>query len=292
MKYVRKTPSPTRSSPPACYLVFLGLPLAAAVVSRQALVVSIAVAAMQDGERVFVLETDEQGTMSKWGLRRTNPEPGIDRVSSGPALDRALGLLAGDGYTVAIIDTPGTASVGTTAAIRVADLCLLPVRPSPADIEAAEPTLSAIRRVGKPFAFVLNQAPARSFRLGEAAAALNMMGALAPTYIVARTDHQDALGAGLGVTEFAPEGKAAEEVRSLWSWIRKKLTRGIGISVRLPLIAATRIRPPDIVPQRQQKQQSMQAEHRFRPHYPRTGPHSRTTHGRPSTRTRAFSGPG
>jgi hypothetical protein len=37
--------------------------------------VGLAVAAMEDGERVFILETDRQGTISNWAARRTNPEP-------------------------------------------------------------------------------------------------------------------------------------------------------------------------------------------------------------------------
>jgi chromosome partitioning protein len=41
-----------------------------------------------------------------------------------------------------------------------------------------------------------------------------------------RNDHQDALGAGLGVTEFAQEGRASEEIRKLWRWVLKKLVEG------------------------------------------------------------------
>ena len=90
-------------------------------------------------------------------------------------------------------------------------------------IEAANPTLDAIRKLGRPFAFVLNQAPSRSFRLSEAATALNLWGVLATPYVVQRNDHQDALGAGLAVTEFAPAGKAADEIRALWIWMKKRL---------------------------------------------------------------------
>jgi chromosome partitioning protein len=181
------------------------------------------VAAQQDGERVYMLETDKQGTVTNWGLRRTAEEPGIDHVSGGPELQKALKLLAAQGYTLAIIDTPGIDSVTVTAAIRASDLCLIPARPSPADIEAANPTLDSIRKLGRPFAFVLNQAPSRSFRLSEAASALNMWGVLAIPHVVQRNDHQDALGAGLAVTEYAPDGKAAEEIRSLWVWVKKRM---------------------------------------------------------------------
>jgi len=46
-----------------------------------------------------------------------------------------------------------------------------------------------------------------------------------PQLLVQRNDYQDALGAGLGVTEFAPEGKASEEIRALWGWVSKQLNR-------------------------------------------------------------------
>jgi len=42
---------------------------------------------------------------------------------------------------------------------------------------------------------------------------------------VLRNDHQDALGVGLGVTEFAPSGKSAEEIRGLWQWVWARLNR-------------------------------------------------------------------
>ena len=187
---------------------------------KSSLAIGLAVAAQQEGERVFLLETDKQGTVTSWGLRRAAEEPGMDRVSGGPELEKALRLLEREGYSLAIIDTAGTHSVTVTAAIRLADLCLIPARPSPADIEAANPTLEAIRKLGRPFAFVLNQTPSRSFRLSEAARALDRWGVLAQPHMVQRNDHQDALGAGLGVTEFAPDGKAAGEIRALWAWVK------------------------------------------------------------------------
>jgi hypothetical protein len=53
------------------------------------------------------------------------------------------------------------------------------------------------------------------------------MGILATPYIVQRNDHQDALAAGLGVSEFAPNGRAAEEIRALWLWVKQKLKNEI-----------------------------------------------------------------
>ena len=190
---------------------------------KSTLAIGLAVAAMQDGERVFLLETDRQGTVSKWGERRTNAEPGIEPIVDESGLSRSLQLLDTKGYTIAIIDTPAADNNATMAAVRVADLCLIPARPSPVDIEATNPTLAAIRRLDKGFAFVLNQAPAGSYRPSKAAATLNAVGVLALPYIVQRNDHQDALGAGLAVSEYAPGGKAANEIRALWAWVKHKL---------------------------------------------------------------------
>jgi chromosome partitioning protein len=49
---------------------------------------------------------------------------------------------------------------------------------------------------------------------------------LALPYIVQRNDHQDALGARLAVTEYALNGKSADEMRELWQWVSKKLAIG------------------------------------------------------------------
>src|SRR6202049_159708 len=185
---------------------------------KSTLATGLAVAALEDGQHVGIIETDPQGTVSKWGRRRTNPEPRIARVSTSIEIERALLCLRRDGYTLVLIDTAPTENALSMGAFNAANLCLIPARPSPADIEAALPTLDAIRKLDKPFAFVLSQSPARSFRISEAAMALNAVGALALPYIVQRNDHQDALGAGLAVTEFAPGGEAGGGVPRRGGW--------------------------------------------------------------------------
>jgi chromosome partitioning protein len=190
---------------------------------KSTLAIALAVAATQDARRVALIETDPQGTVANWSRRRTLGEPRIERVDSNTGIESALLLLARSGCTLAVIDTPATANELSAGAIAAADICLIPTRPSSADIEAALPTLRTVRKLGKPFAFVLNQAPPRGCRIGEAAVALSSAGVLALPYIVQRNDHQDALGAGYGVTEFAPNGKAAQEIRGLWRWIWQTL---------------------------------------------------------------------
>jgi len=191
---------------------------------KSTLAVGLAGAAMKDGERVIIVETDRQGTVSNWAARRDDSEPGVERILDRFILERTLRVFGRRGYTLAIIDTPGSDDDIVTEAVRRADLCLIPAKPSPADIEATYPTLRAIRRFGRQFAFVLTQAPVRGQRPTRVAETLNHLGVLALPYIALRNDHMDSLAAGLAVTEFAPGGKAAAEIRGLWAWSKHRLT--------------------------------------------------------------------
>jgi chromosome partitioning protein len=216
---------------------------------KSTLAIGLAIAAMQDGHKVCLLETDPQGTVSNWRKRRTQSEPMVEIVSAGYQIEQKLPMLGDSGVTLTIIDTAGGVNATTERAMRAADLCLIPARPSPADIEAAAPTLRAVRALDKPFAFILNQTPVRSHRPDGAAAALGEatvspsaislveMGVLARPYIVLRNDQQDALGAGLAVTEYALDGKSADEIRGLWLWVWRKLTAGLAAYER-PLLPA------------------------------------------------------
>ena len=197
---------------------------------KSTLAIGLAIAAMQDGHKVCVLEADPQGTISNWRRRREQPEPAVEPVSA-DALDYKIPFLDRCGVTLAIIDTAAGHNADTAAAIRVADLCLIPSRPSLVDIESTVPTLTAIRDSEKPFAFVLNQTPVRSYRINDAAAnladtanSLSAAGVLALPYIVLRNDQQDALGKGLSVSEYALGSKSAEEISGLWRWVWQKLT--------------------------------------------------------------------
>jgi chromosome partitioning protein len=190
---------------------------------KSTLAVGLAVAALENGERVAFVEADPQGTISKWKERRGNAYPSVVRVADPAELEGALFRLQAQGIWLAIVDTAATNNALAMRAIARADLCLIPARPSPADIEASIPTLAAIRRLNRRFAFVLNQTPPRGCRLSEAATSLHSLGVLALPYVGQRNDHQDALGAGLGVTEFAQEGRASEEIRELWRWVLRKL---------------------------------------------------------------------
>jgi len=202
---------------------------------KSTLAIGLALAAQQAGQIVRLIETDKQGTLSNWQSRRGLAEPAVDPVYDAALIERRLQALARSGVTLTIIDTASGITAATTAAIRHSDMCLIPARPSIADIEATAPTLSAIKAWKKPFAYVLNQTPLRGQRIDAAASTLSddagfdLSDVVAQPFIVMRNDHQDALTAGLGVSEYAPSGKSAEEMRDLWHWVETRLNGGASV---------------------------------------------------------------
>jgi chromosome partitioning protein len=215
---------------------------------KSTLAIGLALAAMEAGHAVHLIETDPQGTLSNWQNRRTNAAPMVEPVYTPLELEPRLQALQRSGVTVVIVDTAGGVSAATTAAIRYSDFCLIPVRPSIVDIEATLPTLELARIWRKPFAFVLNQTPIRGQRISNAATALGDEAALdipdivAQPFIVMRNDHQDALNAGLAVSELAPAGKSAEEMRDLWHWVETRLYGGAAVEEQ-PILSELAVSP-------------------------------------------------
>ena len=107
---------------------------------KSTLAIGLALAAIEAGHTVRLIETDSQGTLSNWQSRRPYAEPTVEPVYAASDVEARLQPLHRDGVTLTIIDTSGGVSAATTSAIRHADLCLIPARPSVADIEATAST--------------------------------------------------------------------------------------------------------------------------------------------------------
>ena len=195
---------------------------------KTTLAIGLALAARQAGHTVRLIDTDSQGTLSNWQVRRRVAEPIVEKVRGAGNLEHRLDAAARGGVSLAIIDTASGLGDVTIAAIRACDLCLIPVRPTVADIDAMTATFGIVRRWRKPFAFILNQTPVRGRRTGDAADTLGGLSAdmnrvLAQPFVAMRSDHQDALAAGLSVIEYAPWEKSADDIRRLWQWTQARL---------------------------------------------------------------------
>ncbi len=102
--------------------------------------INLAVAAMQSGMSVALLDLDPQGSVVEWGERREADRPAVDRVPPERVneLPAILPRLADQGFDLVILDTAGSATTAGNLAIRTADLVLVPARPTILDLQATE----------------------------------------------------------------------------------------------------------------------------------------------------------
>jgi chromosome partitioning protein len=191
---------------------------------KTTLALNFAVAAMSPKKHVVILDMDAQGTARKWYERRDDESPPLIEVTAAD-LEKAVAAARDKKFDWALIDTPGRDDAAQAAAIRASDFCVIPCRPSAADLEATPTTVETIKRLRKPYAFVLTQTPPRSFRIREAQTGLSYLGIVSPTPVVLRNAYQDAQSMGLGVTEYEPEGRAANEVLECWKWIVSRIKK-------------------------------------------------------------------
>jgi chromosome partitioning protein len=194
---------------------------------KTTLTASLAVAAAAAGEKVIAFDLDSQGSLVRWSERRkaANAPNSVvieplesERLPQLPAIFEGL---AGVGFTLAVFDTAEADRGALSLVIDSVDLCLLPARPTRLDVDATAATFRSVFLAKRSAAFVLNQCPStyRSLRASEAGEQLIRLGVLAEPMLPASIDFQDAIAAGLGVTEYARGGKAAQEIEALWHWI-------------------------------------------------------------------------
>jgi len=179
---------------------------------------NLAVAAVQDGQRVLCLDLDPQQSLRAWWQGRESDAPMM--LPNDPA-PHAVGTTldaAQDHFDLVVIDTPPAAPSWLTETLRAADLALVPVRPSPDDLRAVGATIAALRVSGTPFAFIMSQTP-RAKLTEEAARALAQHGRVAPVNIGQRVIYAETGATGQGVIE-APDAKAAQEMTALWEYVK------------------------------------------------------------------------
>jgi chromosome partitioning protein len=168
---------------------------------------------------VYLIDLDTQGTLSTWHEKRENELPRRVEIPLAD-LERGLPRLEQHGAALCLIDTAPSRNEETAHLFRLADLVLVPIRPSPSDLWAASATVELLKREAIPFLFVLNQVKANAGITGQAAASLSHHGRVAETFIGDRVPYAAALTNGLTAMELDRRGPAAVEMASLWKNIQ------------------------------------------------------------------------
>jgi len=194
----------------------------------------LATAAERAGDGpVYLIDTDAQGTLSVWHERREAEIP--YRVESSLSeLPVTLAALRQRKATYCFIDTAPTRTDENAVLFQLADLVLVPIRPSPSDLWAAAATVALLKKTGTVFLFVLTQAKTNASITAQAAASLSHHGPVAETFIADRVPYAAAMTNGLTALELAPKGPAATETAALW--------KNVKACLHANMLAATKVR--------------------------------------------------
>jgi chromosome partitioning protein len=173
---------------------------------------------------VALIDTDPQASLSNWWNERKAETPIFASVSIANLANHLKELEIG-GVKLAIIDTPPAITETIRLVIAVADLVLIPTRPSPHDLRAVGSTVEMVEAAGKPMVFVINGAAARARITGEAAIALSQHGTVAPVTIYQRTDFAASMIDGRTVQEIDASSRSTDEIKELWKYVNKRLRK-------------------------------------------------------------------
>jgi chromosome partitioning protein len=198
-----------------------------AIISRKGgagkttLAVHLAVAAIVDGLTTAIIDLDPQASATGWGDSRTLDAPTV--VSAQAArLPKVLEAAASNGADIVFIDTAPHSETAALAAIRAADLILIPCRPAILDLRAISDSIDLVNLAKKTATVVLNAVPPRGSSASEAESAIATYGvAVAPIQVGQRAAFVHSLTAGQTAQEYEPSGRAAEEIQQLYKWICK-----------------------------------------------------------------------
>ena len=140
-------------------------------------------------------------------------------------LPSRLKALEATGCDLAIIDTPAVSKDTASAAMRHADLVLIPTKPAAFDLRSMLETIEQAQALGRPYAIVLTLCPplhgpelhATLARIAE------LHHEMCPVLIHQYIAYPRAQKHGLSVQELEPAGKAAAEIKQLYAYTCRRL---------------------------------------------------------------------
>jgi chromosome partitioning protein len=200
-------------------------------VGKSTIACNLAVCASLEGKKVLLIDGDQQG--SSLSFRAVREADDLKAVSiTQPTIHKDIGDF--ENFDIVIVDAGGRDNTLFRSAVTAASkgILLIPVLPSQYDIWATEDTFKILQEarayVDIMACVVFNQIIQNTNVSKEAKEALEEMTTesyihLLNTVLFARVDYKKSIGQGLGVIEFAPKSKAANEMDSLYKEIKEVL---------------------------------------------------------------------
>lgn len=192
-------------------------------IGKSTTAICIAMAAVQRGMSVLLVDADPQGTVRTWNdVANENGVAAPTVIAMGAAMHRPgqLDVLARR-YDLTLIDCPPRHGDIQRSALMIADVTLLPCGPSAADAWALTNTLEMVGeaqtlRAQLQAAIVITRKQPRTTLGKSARAVLEQSGVtVLGSELSHRIAYQEAVAAGSGVTQHCPRDPSAREVQAL-----------------------------------------------------------------------------
>ena len=193
---------------------------------KSTITVHLAAAAEKAGDGpVVISDTDPQGTAADWFNERKKAR--IDTPLYSPLILSDLGAkvraLGDAGVSYLFIDTAPSISAVNAELFALADLILIPLNPTPADLRALVKGLPLVKQSGKPFQFVLARVRPNLRNNDGTALALNALGLVLSARMHERVIYAETFAHGKTALEIDPHGVAAQELAALWTGVKEKV---------------------------------------------------------------------
>jgi len=181
-----------------------------------------------------LVDVDPQGSLSEWWNKRAAETPVFAHTNIA-RLPQDIERLRDLGIKLLIIDTPPALTSAVGDVVRLADLVVIPSRPSPHDLRSIGATAELVENLGRPLIFVVNSAVPRARITNEAIEILSKYGVLAPVIVHHRVDFASSMIDGRTAMELPGNSKSADEIERLWSYLHDRLI-GQSRPAHLPLL--------------------------------------------------------
>ena len=194
---------------------------------KSTLTAHLAAAAHAAGRRCMLIDADPQGSLTLWQSLRADGQPPLKNAARG--VDGLIAMAMVEGVEWVFIDTPPTMWVVVEEAIRAATLVVIPARPGFFDLASVRETVTTARKLSKPYAVVINAAPAKrddkeAPAVAQSRAYLDKLAIpLWAGQITQRAGFSLSLAAGASAEEIDPQSAAAGEIARLWSAIARSV---------------------------------------------------------------------
>jgi chromosome partitioning protein len=217
-------------------------------VGKTTLALHLGVEAERAGRRVVWVDLDPQASLTEAWEARAAVTPALAEVAAmteaagerrarrlGEELGAKLRSLAGEGYDLAVVDTPPEhyQAVHLDAGLATATAILVPIQPTPLALRAVGALLAKLVP-DKRFAFVVNEASPNRFvqSTPQAVAELSAHGRVAPVILHRRELYATATADGRTAGEITSGHAAAREMRDLWIFVEAWISENVESSKR------------------------------------------------------------